>query len=51
MIKLGVIGKPSDWLIASDVEDNKAKEVFDVSGAGDTVISAFTKYIILSYII
>lgn len=30
MIKLGVIGKPSDWLIASDVEDSKAKEIFDV---------------------
>jgi L-fucose isomerase-like protein len=30
-IKLGVIGKPSDWLIASDVDYNKVKDVLGVS--------------------
>jgi len=29
--KLGVIGKPSDWLIASDVDYNKVKDVLGVS--------------------
>ncbi len=30
-IKLGVIGKPSDWLIASDVDYNKVKEALGIS--------------------
>ena len=30
MAKLGVIGKPSDWLIASNVDYKKAKELFDI---------------------
>ncbi len=30
MAKLGVIGKPSDWLIASDVDYKKANELFDI---------------------
>lgn len=30
-IKLGVIGKPSDWLIASDVDRNKVKEALGIS--------------------
>ena len=30
MEKLGVIGKPSDWLIASDVDYETAKKVFGV---------------------
>ena len=30
-IKLGVIGKPSDWLIASDVDYNKVKDVLGIS--------------------
>ena len=29
--KLGVIGKPSDWLIASDVDYNKVKDVLGIS--------------------
>lgn len=29
-IRLGVIGKPSDWLISSDVDYAKAKQVFNV---------------------
>lgn len=28
---LGVIGKPSDWLIASNVEYKKVKDIFDIS--------------------
>ncbi|GAI73671.1 unnamed protein product, partial [marine sediment metagenome] len=30
-IKLGVIGKPSDWLIASDVDYNKVKDTLGIS--------------------
>lgn len=30
-IKLGVIGKPSDWLIASDVDYNKVKDALGIS--------------------
>ena len=30
MAKLGVIGKPSDWLIASDVDYKKVNELFDI---------------------
>jgi L-fucose isomerase-like protein len=30
-IKLGVIGKPSDWLIASEVDYNKIKETLGIS--------------------
>jgi len=29
-IRLGVIGKPSDWLISSDVDYEKARRLFDV---------------------
>lgn len=28
--RLGVIGKPSDWLISSDVDYNKAKKLFNI---------------------
>ena len=31
MGNLGVIGSPSDWLIASDVSYSKAKELFDIN--------------------
>ncbi len=30
MTRLGVIGKPSDWLISSDVDYKKAKEIFGI---------------------
>ena len=30
-VKLGVIGKPSDWLIASDVDYNKVKDALGIS--------------------
>ena len=30
MTRLGVIGKPSDWLISSDVDYKKVKETFDI---------------------
>lgn len=31
MHRLGVIGKPSDWLISCDVNENNLKEKFDIS--------------------
>ena len=30
MTRLGVIGKPSDWLIASKVDYSKAKSIFNI---------------------
>lgn len=45
--RLGVFGKPSDWLISSDVDPKKAKEVFDIdliSVDGDEIVSAIEKY-------
>lgn len=30
-VKLGVVGKPSDWLIASDVDYNKVKDALGIS--------------------
>ena len=30
MTRLGVIGKPSDWLISSDVDYKRVKETFDI---------------------
>lgn len=31
MVNLGVIGKPSDWLISSNVNYSKAKEIFNIN--------------------
>ena len=48
MIRLGVIGKPSDWLIASNVDYKKVKEILNIELVDikmDELIDAFTSKI------